>query len=531
MKVKTGKQTKQTSGMKLSKQLPAELLYKLIDTLPGHVCWKDTDGLYTGCNQAFADTLQLSSTDEIIGKSDYDFLSPNNAALIQSNDRLVMDQKISKEFIESAIDKDGKSTTYISKKDPLLSDDGQVIGMTCVAFNLDDHFNKLQSAETAKGKQSDFIKKMRYLDIIADWLPGNVYWRSVDGTTLGNNANMKKILKHFDWDVMGEKCYDFLPEEEAKQLLETDMKVMRSGVADTVQEEGYDQHGNKAAYMSNKVPLRDESGKVVGLVGISIDITERIRLEESLKEAKEKAELSNKAKNDFLMNMSHDLRTPFTGIMGSAELLYQSEADPERKEMLDIILQSAKRVLGLIDEIIDIASLEPHGSSNQQLFKPQEVCDNLTAIMRPQVEHIGLAFKTRVDPSIPTKLYGNKMALHRVLLNLLGNAIKFTPEGEITLTVEQLPSDDDNLVTLKLTVTDTGIGIPKKSQNMIFEKFHRLTPASEGRYKGSGLGLFFVKSEVEAMNGTVEIESTVGKGSKFVCIIPFPKSKRAADRC
>lgn len=386
-------------------------------------------------------------------------------------------------------------------------------------------FTPTPNSTSVEKKRSEFINQMRYLEIIGDWVPANLYWLDLNGRILGANKPLREIFSNLGWhDYIGKTTYDYLPADAAQHTRKIDLRVIETQEVGTFQEEGFDTKGNRAVYHSSKVPILNEDGELIGLLGVSIDITDRIRTEESLEKAKAAAELSSAAKNDFLMNMSHDLRTPFMGIMGSTEILYETEDDPDRKELLHIVLKSSRRLLHLIDEIVDVASWDPKDLENLQLFNLSTMCADLATIMAPQTEQKGVKLNVHIDPSLSPLFYGNKMALQRILLNLLGNAVKFTRKGEINLTVKPLSQSGEKHL-IEISVSDTGIGMPPGVENLIFHKFHRLSPTASGEFKGTGLGLYFVKNEIDRMGGNIHVESTLGEGSTFTCQIPLSTEK------
>lgn len=510
----------------LTSNLSKEALLHLIDSLPGHVCWKDLEGRYVACNKQFANLFNFDSAAGLIGKSDFDLIDSSLAERVWQNDQEVMLNNVSKDFIETAVNSQGGTAIYFSKKKPHLDQNGKVIGLICVATDITEVSNRLTKLEVEKDKKNEFISKMKYLDLIADWIPGNLWWRDVEGYYLGSNRNMLEIYRYLGAETLvGRRISDLLAPEIYKPIEETDQRIMRTGVAETLQEEGIDKQGKQATYISTKVPLRDEDGNVIGLLGTSVDITDRIQLEASLREAKETAELANQSKSEFLMNMSHDIRTPFIGIIGFAEALQQIETNKDKLELVEQINVLSQRLLGIIDDIIEMASSDPSEQDLVVKLNLASTCKAMIALMRAQAEYKDLNLSYSVDDNVPSTLYGQKVAIERILLNLLGNAIKFTKRGEITLHCAIKEKLKNNKVIVQIKVTDTGIGISKEKLGDIFAKFHKLaTP--KGKYKGSGLGLYFVQSLTERMGGSVHVESQKGKGACFIVELPMTTKRQ-----
>jgi len=256
--------------------------------------------------------------------------------------------------------------------------------------------------------------------------------------------------------------------------------------------------------------LIDKNGCVIGVLGITVDITERKNLERDLITAKEQAEAANQAKSEFLMNMSHDLRTPFSGILSMTSFLFEHEQDPIKKDMQDVVLKSARRLLVLLNDVMEVSSIGGHPIEYRE-FAIKEVVDEVSELINAEIKMKGL--NLLIDcPN--TKVSIDKHRITRILLNLVGNAIKFTHEG--TIKVKIVTS-----TYLTITVQDSGIGIPQDKLDIIFEKFSKLKPSNQHHtYMGSGLGLYIVKKFLDELHGSIQVTSELGKGSIFTCTIP-----------
>jgi two-component system, OmpR family, aerobic respiration control sensor histidine kinase ArcB len=378
-------------------------------------------------------------------------------------------------------------------------------------------------------------------DIIAE-MPGSVYWMNTDGIYLGCNNNMAKLFKlKSRHDIVGKTYSDLYDEKSASHYKRADNAVMNKGVAFSIEEPLYYPDGTHEIYLSNKVPLRDFEGKIVGMLGISIDITERKRTEKELAEAKI-AEAASHAKSEFIANMSHDIRLPLTGILGLTEGLidvadntlvlqqvssakYQTSVNKlieVVREDGQLVLASADELLQLLNEILEIIGLESGKVSEKpESFDLRELVAHNIELTQAVARHRGLELITEIDEYIPQYFIGLRNALDRSMLNLLSNGLKFTDKGFVKLKVELQAEHNksyhpgDN-IELKITIQDTGIGIPQDKFETIFEHFSRLTPSYQGIYKGAGLGLYTVKRYIKAMGATIDVESEVGKGTRFI---------------
>lgn len=274
-------------------------------------------------------------------------------------------------------------------------------------------------------------------------------------------------------------------------------------------------------------PVTDEQLAIIDLVKNNTDPNYLQKLEVQLQQAKQKAEEADLIKTEFIQNIQHSIRTPFSGVWGLANILYELETDPQKKEYLGNISNCAKELLDYCNSILDFskASLGLIPVTSRK-FKLKELVDKTITKVMPEVKCKGLEFVLNFLEDVPDMIIGDDYRLHEILLHLVNNAIKFTSEGCVNLTVKsfQKNKNQENIlqeITLQFIVEDTGIGIPEEKQQYIYEQFTRLTPSNKGIYKGLGLGLTFVKQLIEELHGEIDVKSQQGKGSTFICTIPF----------
>ncbi len=369
-----------------------------------------------------------------------------------------------------------------------------------------------------------------YYEDIISCMPGNVYWLSKNGIGIGCNKNVLnmfglKSLKEFKGLSFEAMATVGKWTEAATVSFENDtLEVVNTGNAKLNVEEPPIPHtdGRLLYFLTSRVPLFDRFGKVIGVVGISIDITDRKHMEKELRHAKEYAEAANKSKSEFLAAVSHELRIPLTGILGMARILGDEPMQEAHHKQINDIVTSGEHLLALVNDLLDLAKLEAgklelHSSPLDLRKLVEEIATMLS--FQAKAKNLELLVNYAIDA--PQMVIGDARAIRQILLNLMGNAIKFTERGHIRINVDCIQQEQLK-AHLILSVEDSGIGIPPEKLTTVFERFNQVDSSRTRRYGGAGLGLTITKAYVELMSGKIWVESEVGKGSCFYCQIPFP---------
>ncbi|MCC5015836.1 MULTISPECIES: PAS domain-containing sensor histidine kinase [unclassified Legionella] len=354
-----------------------------------------------------------------------------------------------------------------------------------------------------------------YINAIINTLPGAIYWKDKEGRYMGCNqfvANMAGFDK--PEQVLGKTDFDLCWKEFAQDWRNLDLEVMRENKTYKREEPAKLANGRVITELTIKSPLYNEKNEIVGIIGTSMDITEQKNLEQDLIIARQKAEAASRAKTEFIANMSHDIRTPLIGVIGISEILENTLDDPEQKKDARMLYDSGEELLRMLNDILRDVSVGNMDANDIHLdtFDLYQCIADLVKLERPTTTLKNLGLNVDIDRNVPRYIVSDRNKIHRILLNLLGNAIKFTLAGQITIQISCLESNDSD-IRLKFSVSDTGIGISKNIQDKVFDRFFRATPSYKGIYKGYGLGLHIVRSYVELLGGEIGLSSTEGVGT------------------
>lgn len=530
-----------------------QVFQNIIDALPVLLFWTDTEHTILGNNLTHATTFGFQKSSELVDLpmsetfKNIDFYNNDdfiNKMYLKHND--IMKNKIGEVIEYYGVFPNETERTYLSYKYPLLDEKDNVIGLVGVSSNITQLKKAQQELANAKKGAEEIFQK------IIDALPLLLFWTNTDNVYTGSNLPHVKAFGFSSVaDIIGKPLtYLFknlnIDDALIDRVVGEHEEVMQSKKGKQLEYTAVMLDGQEHTWLSYKEPLINEDGEIEGLIGIAADITE-------LKNAQKKAEMASKSKSEFIANMSHDIRTPISGVVGMAQdlrsvaeqakkyLQDHREAPPSREQLLDklnkiskVILQdsdllilSTDELLRLCNEILETVSLETgHVNQKPESFDIHELLQRNINLLKPVAKNKKLNLTLEIAANVPRYLKGLRPYLGRTILNLTSNALKFTKTGFVKITAQikesaPQPAAQESSIMLVLTVADSGVGIPNDKFEVIFEHFSRLTPSFEGIYKGSGLGLYTVKEYVKAMGGEISVKSELGKGSQFIVTAPL----------
>ncbi len=361
-------------------------------------------------------------------------------------------------------------------------------------------------------------------------IPAFVYFKDTDLNYISANKALVDMIGIMPSEIVGKSDLDFFKKEQAEAYRKADAKIITTGQPLINHEESAtDKNGNTLWIETNKQPVIDDNGWVVGLVGMTLDITERKQVEKNILETNqrleieterankmaEEAKIASQAKSEFLANMSHEIRTPMNGVIGMTDLLLETNLDDTQQQYAEIVKNSGETLLYIINDILDFSKIEA-GKLDIEIinFDLRSLLDDFAATMALRTEEKGLEFICSIGPEVPTYFKGDPGRLRQILTNLTGNAVKFTEKGEIVVSchlVERLRAS----CRLHFSVKDTGIGISKDKLSTLFNKFTQADSSTTRKFGGTGLGLAISKQLSKLMGGEIGIKSEEGKGSAF----------------
>ena len=503
------------------------ILRSLIDNVPNFSYIKDTQARFVVANSHCALRLGLKTSDELLGKGDFDLYPQHLAAGFYEDDQKVLrtgQPLLNRE--EMGIDHQGNPTHILSTKVPIRDKDGRVTGIAGVGIDITGQ--KRADAELRDSRELFML--------LLDSIPEGIYGIDVQGNCTFCNPSCLRILGYQETaDLLGKDMHVLMHHTRADgthyPVAECHIyEAFRRGQGTHIDDEVLwcrDHTSFPAEYWSYPM-LRD--GNLIGTVVTFVDITQRKQAELVLREARESAEAANRAKSEFLANMSHEIRTPMNGVIGMTELALDTELTQEQRGYLNLVKSSAESLLALINDILDFSKIEAGRLDIETIdFNLRDSLDDTMKTVSLRAHEKGIELACHILPDVPDALRGDPTRLRQIVTNLIGNAIKFTSEGEVLMRVETRQETQGEAI-LHFSVTDTGLGIPLDKQASIFQVFTQADSSTTRKYGGTGLGLSISLRLVEMLGGRMWLESELGRGSTFHFSARFQLQDGSAGR-
>ena len=342
-----------------------------------------------------------------------------------------------------------------------------------------------------------------------------IFYKDGDGRYLGCNTAFAALAGRSVEDVVGRTCDELFGPDIARASEEQERQSIEH-LTQQASEDWVTYPGGAHVLLDTRVsPLWDENGDVRGVLGIGRDITERKRIEEEVRRAKELAEEATRMKSDFLANMSHEIRTPMNAIIGLSHLVLKTDLTPRQRDYLGKVQTSGQHLLGIINDILDFSKIEAGKLDLENAdFDIEKLLDTTSSLVSEKANAKGLELVIDIAPDVPAMLVGDSLRLGQILLNYANNAVKFTDKGEIVISVRASERTDKD-VLLHFRVQDTGIGLTPEQVQRLFKSFSQADASTTRRFGGTGLGLAISRKLANLMGGEVGVESAPGKGSTF----------------
>lgn len=517
-------------------------LSDIIDFLPDATFVIDRYGKVIAWNRAIEVMTEVKASD-ILGKDNYEYALPfyGQRRPLLVDFALHYDPEIEKEYKNvhragSIVVADtcihgfrGRETYLFGTASTLRDSKGEVVGAIESIRDITDRTMTEEALRLSEEKFSKaFMASPNAIEILT--LPGDTF--------VEVNDSAVALLGYTRDDLVGKTSAElqlWCNPEDRLLLVE---RLKKEGMVRDF-EAAQRKRNNEVIYVSicADIVVIDAQQCVLAIVR---DITERRKAVEYLKEAKAHADAASKAKSEFLANISHEIRTPLNAVIGFSELLKESLTNDTQRGYVGIITESSQLLMDLINDVLDVSKIEAGRIVLEHAdFNLYYLIESLLKLMGPRLESKGLALAYDYDRDVPADFSADPTRIRQILLNLISNAIKFTEQGKISISVTSQPrAAADNVCRVKISVSDTGIGIPLEKQARIFDAFTQADASMTKKYGGTGLGLYIVKMLLEKMGGTISVQSEDGNGSTFTIVLPlqeasscFDEATRAAISC
>ncbi len=479
-------------------------------------------GTIERCNQTFADMIG-KSPDLLIGKSRADQLEGIDRDIFLGRFRSFYNQPADK-AIDLYFPSRGATNGFHGRLTASLKTDAP-------DHQTNDEARLLVIIQDVTEQRIEALIRMKtehklkshdlFVSSLLETMPIPIFYKDTSCRYLGCNRAFRDFTGLEQSQVIGKTVFEIAPPDIAVRYDELDQQLLANPGSQSYEWKVRSADETIRTVVFNKATFFDAEDKLAGIVGAMLDITELKDLQTTMQQARDAAEQSNRAKSEFLANMSHELRTPMNGVLGMAQLLEMSPLNTEQQQFVTAIMQSGLNLVKIIGDILDLSKIEAQKMQlERRAFSLKETISLAVNLLHPQAQAKGLKIFSRIDAELPDLYWGDQGRLSQVLFNLLGNAIKFTTVGSISISAFSGP-EEGGKTTLHFSINDTGIGIPQVGLLKLFVPFSQVDGSTTRRFGGTGLGLAISRQLVELMGGTISVESNEGVGSTFFIRLPL----------
>jgi two-component system sensor histidine kinase/response regulator len=470
---------------------------ELVDGSADALFETDVEGRFTFVNAAMIRMLGYPPG-ELVGKHCTRVIHPDwvDTAMLYYR-RQAEQQSGTSSYLEFPVLRRDGVAVWIGQNVQLITDGDRFAGFRAVARDVTERR----------------IAEQRF-QVFMDHSPAVAFVKDANSRYVYANQLMNSLFAEPAQTVIGRSDAEILSAELASRIHENDQRVLEESVAIQVLEAYPTRDGETRHWLSCKFPITAPDGTNY-LGGMAVDLTERIALESELAAARDAALASTRMKSEFLANMSHEIRTPMNGVLGLLGLLLDSRLDADQRELAETARSSAESLLTIINDILDFSKIEAGKLEfESEDFEVREACASTIDLLANAANEKGLEIAYVIDPEIPALVRGDKGRLRQVLLNLIGNAVKFTTDGGVLVQADVKRRAPDS-VTLEFRISDTGLGLDEATQRRLFQPFTQSDASTTRRFGGTGLGLAISRQLVELMGGTIGVESAPECGATF----------------